>query len=200
MVDVFGESLSFLLVVAGVSLCVLEAFAPGAHFIVVGVALLVAGLIGLTFAPLASPIVLGALVLGVGGIALYVYRTYDFYQGTDRGTTRDAMDLLGAEARVVETVTPDGGRVKLTGRGGFDPTYSARTIEGHIETGERVVVVDPRGGNVLRVASADQADDIDRELAETNVATEETAPEQEVVSDESAVSETESESTTERTD
>lgn len=200
MVDVFGESLSFLLVVAGVSLCILEAFAPGAHFIVVGVALLVAGLIGLAFAPLASPIVLGALVLGVGGIALYVYRTYDFYQGTDRGTTRDAMDLLGAEARVVETVTPDGGRVKLTGRGGFDPTYSARTIEGHIDVGERVVVVDPRGGNVLRVASADQADDIDRELAETNVATEETAPEQEVVSDESAVSETESESTTERTD
>lgn len=167
MVDVFGESLSFLLVVAGVSLCVLEAFAPGAHFIVVGVALLAAGLIGLAFPVLSSPLALGALVLGVGGLALYIYRTYDFYQGTDRGTTRDAMDLLGAEARVLETVTPDGGRVKLTGRGGFDPTYSARSIEGTIEVGERVVVVDPRGGNVLRVAAADQADDIDRELAQT---------------------------------
>lgn len=181
MVDVFGESLSFLLVVAGVSLCVLEAFAPGAHFIVVGVALLVAGLLGLAFPALGTPIVLGVLVLGVGGIALYIYRTYDFYQGTDRGQTRDANDLLGAEARVIETVTPDGGRVKLTGRGGFDPTYSARSIEGTIEEGERVVVVDPRGGNVLRVAAADQADDIDRELADVADATtgSETAEERE---------------------
>jgi len=170
MVDVFGESLSFILVVLGVSLCVLEAFAPGAHFIVVGVALLVAGLIGLAFPPLATPIALGVLVLGVGGLALYLYRTYDFYQGTDRGTTRDAMDLLGAEAKVIETVTPDGGRVKLTGRGGFDPTYSARSIDGTIAVGERVVVTDPRGGNVLRVAAADQTDDIDRELAETRAA------------------------------
>lgn len=174
MVDVFGESLSFLLVVLGVSLCVLEAFAPGAHFIVIGVALLAAGLIGLAFPPLATPIVLGALVLGVGGLALYLYRTYDFYQGTDRGTTRDAMDLLGAEAKVIETVTPDGGRVKLTDRGGFDPTYSARSIDGTIETGTRVVVVDPRGGNVLRVAAADQADDIDRALAATRSAAENT--------------------------
>lgn len=171
MVDVFGESLSFLLVVLGVSLCVLEAFAPGAHFIVVGVALLAAGLIGLAFPPLASPIALGFLVLGVGGLALYVYRTYDIYKGTDRGSTRDAMDLLGAEAKVIETVTPDGGRVKLTGRGGFDPTYSALSIEGTIEVGQRVIVVDPRGGNVLRVASAEQADAIDRELAATQAAT-----------------------------
>lgn len=173
MVDVFGESLSFLLVVSGVSLIVLEAFAPGAHFIVIGVALLAAGLIGMLIGgPLATPLGLGALVLLVGGLALYIYRTYDFYQGTDRGTTRDSMDLLGAEARVLETVTPDGGRVKLTGRGGFDPTYTARSIEGTIEEGERVVVVDPRGGNVLRVASADQADDIDRELARTRAAAE----------------------------
>ena len=193
MVDVFGESLSFLLVVAGVSLCVLEAFAPGAHFIVVGVALLVAGLIGLAFAPLASPIVLGALVLGVGGIALYVYRTYDFYQGTDRGRTRDSMDLLGAEARVIETVTMDSGRVKLTGRGGFDPTYSARTIDGSIEVGERVVVVDPRGGNVLRVASAEQTDDIDRELAQTRAAAEESESVQETVSEREPSSEQEAE-------
>lgn len=167
MVDVFGESLSFILVVLGVSLCVLEAFAPGAHFIVVGVALLAAGLIGLAVPPLATPIALGVLVLGVGALALYLYRTYDFYQGTDRGRTRDSMDLLGAEAKVIETVTPDGGRVKITGRGGFDPTYSARSIDGTIEVGARVVVTDPRGGNVLRVAAADQADDIDRELAET---------------------------------
>lgn len=200
MVDVFGESLSFLLVVAGASLCILEAFAPGAHFIVVGVALLVAGLIGLAFAPLASPIVLGALVLGVGGIALYLYRTYDFYQGTDRGTTRDAMDLMGADARVIETVTPNGGRVKLTGRGGFDPTYSARSIDGTIEEGERVVVVDPRGGNVLRVASAAQADDIDRELAESHAAGEPVA-DREAGGDDGVVTEgeAESESTTERT-
>lgn len=199
MVDVFGESLSFLLVVAGVSLCILEAFAPGAHFIVVGVALLVAGLIGLAFAPLATPIVLGALVLGVGGIALYLYRTYDFYQGTDRGRTRDAMDLMGAEARVIEAVTPDGGRVKLTGRGGFDPTYSARSIDGTIEVGERVVVVDPRGGNVLRVAAAEQADEIDRELAESQAAAGDPAAERDVRTDDGAMAE-ESESATERTD
>lgn len=202
MVDVFGESLSFLLVVAGASLCILEAFAPGAHFIVVGVALLVAGLIGLAFGgPMAGPVVLGALVLGVGGLALYVYRTYDFYQGTDRGTTRDAKDLMGADARVIETVTPNGGRVKLTGRGGFDPTYSALSIDETIEEGERVVVVDPRGGNVLRVAAADQADDIDRELAESQ-SVGEPVTDRDAHSDDGVVteSEAESESTTERTD
>jgi membrane protein implicated in regulation of membrane protease activity len=163
MVELFGESLSFLLVVVGTGLCILEALAPGAHFIVLGVALLAAGLVGLFVPAAATPFVLGGLVLVVGLASLYVYRNYDIYQGTGRGQTRDADDFRGARGYVVEEVTPRSGRVKLES-GGFDPTYGARSISGTIEEGTEVVVVDPGGGNILKVERVDGQDDIDREL------------------------------------
>ncbi|MFW6385328.1 MAG: NfeD family protein, partial [Halodesulfurarchaeum sp.] len=88
MESLFGQSLSTLLFAAGVGLCILEAFAPGAHFIVVGVALLVAGLLGLLFPPVASPLILAVLILATGSAAFYVYRRTELYTGTDRGVTR----------------------------------------------------------------------------------------------------------------
>ncbi|WP_336034750.1 NfeD family protein [Halobacterium yunchengense] len=163
MVEVFGQSLSFLLVVVGTALCIMEALAPGAHLIVIGVALLVAGLVGLFVPAAATPFVLAGLVLAVGLAALWTYRNYDFYQGTGRGQTRDADDLRGERGYVTETVTERSGRVKLQS-GGFDPTYGARTISGTIEEGTDVVVVDPGGGNILTVEAVDGQDDIDREL------------------------------------
>ncbi|MCG1002240.1 MULTISPECIES: NfeD family protein [Halobacterium] len=163
MIEAFGYSLSFLLVVVGTALCVMEALAPGAHLIVLGVALLIAGLIGLFVPAAATPFVLAGLVLGVGIISLYLYRNYDIYQGTGRGQTLDADDLRGKRGYVLEEVTPRAGRVKLDS-GGFDPSYGARTISGTIEKDEEIVVVDPGGGNVLTVEAVDGADDIDREL------------------------------------
>jgi len=163
MVSLFGQSLSFLLFAAGVGLTILEAFAPGAHFIVLGIALLVAGLVGLLFPPAATPLVLGAIILLTGGGTYYVYRRFDFYKGSERGRTKNSDDLTGVRGYVTDRVTPRSGRVKLES-GGFDPTYAARSIDGEIEEGTEVIVVDPGGGNVVTVEAIETLDDIDREL------------------------------------
>ena len=146
------ETLPLLLVAAGLGLSVLEAFAPGAHFIVLGIALLAAGLVGLLIGPLASPIVLGALVLVFGGLALYGYREFDIYGGKGSGRTSDSTSLRGRTGRVTERVTPTEGEVKLDD-GGFNPFYAARSVDGEIEVGSEVVVIDPGGGNVVTVES-----------------------------------------------
>ncbi|MFC6988049.1 NfeD family protein [Haloplanus sp. GCM10025708] len=159
------QTFSLLLVVAGIVLSVAEALAPGAHFVVVGVALLAAGLVGLVLGPLASPFVLGALVLAFGALALYGYREFDLYGGKGSGRTSDSASLKGQTGRVTERVTPSEGEVKLES-GGFNPYYAARSIEGTIPEGTEVIVVDPGGGNVVTVESLDAVeDDIDRELA-----------------------------------
>jgi len=88
---VFGMSVSLVLVLVGAGLVVAEALAPGAHFIVAGVALLVAGLVGLILPPsLAAftPFVLAALVIVTGGAALFVYRQFDFYGAERRAPSR----------------------------------------------------------------------------------------------------------------
>ena len=173
MVVPLDLSLPLLLVLIGVGLVVAEAFAPGAHFIVLGVALLGAGLAGLVVAAFLPALVggllgtflLALLVLVFGGAALYVYREYDLYGGTGVGKTRDSDSLRGLTGRVTERVTETEGQVKLD-RGGFNPYYAARTTDGEIAEGEEVIVVDPGGGNVVTVESIGMVeDDIERELA-----------------------------------
>ncbi|GGN14242.1 NfeD family protein [Halarchaeum nitratireducens] len=167
MADLFGASLSLVLVVAGVALCIAEAFAPGAHFVVIGVALLVAGLAGVLLPGVVTPVVLALLVFVVGVLALWGYRRFELYEGSGRGKTEGSTSLRGARGVVTDRVTGSSGQIRLTDAGGFDPTYAARTIDGAdaIEEGTDVIVVDPGGGNVLTVAETDGADDIDRELA-----------------------------------
>ena len=164
--DLIGpETLPLLLIAAGLLLSVAEAIAPGANFIVVGIALLGAGLVGLALGPLASPFVLGLFVLLFGAIAFYGYHELDIYGGKGQAQTSDSDTLKGKTGRVTERVTRTGGEVKLDG-GGFNPYYSARSIEGEIAEGEEVMVVDPGGGNVVTVESLSYVeDDIDRELA-----------------------------------
>ncbi|MFB6109645.1 MAG: NfeD family protein [Halodesulfurarchaeum sp.] len=163
MVSVLGASLSTLLLLAGLVLIVLEGFAPGAHFIVLGVALLAAGLVGVLVPGAASPLVLGLAVLLAGAGSFYVYRHFEFYEGTDRGRTEGSAELAGARGYVTETVTPRSGQVKVED-GGFDPTYAARSVDGEIPEGQEVIVVDPGGGNVLTVEALSEQDAIDREL------------------------------------
>ena len=159
------ETLPLLLVLAGLGLSVAEALAPGANFVVLGVALLLAGLVGLVIGPLASPLVLGALVLCFGAIALYGYREFDIYGGKGTARTSDSDALTGSFGRVTEQVTPTEGEIKLES-GGFNPYYSARSMDGDIAVGTEVMVIDPGGGNVVTVAPVDGAEDeIDRELA-----------------------------------
>jgi len=129
------------------------------------VALLAAGIVGLLLGPLAGPLVLAVLVLVFGGLALAGYRRFDFYGESGVGQTSDSDSLRGRTGRVTERVTPQSGTVKLD-RGGFNPNYAARSIDGEIPVGTEVLVVDPGGGNVLTVTSLeDMEDDIDAELA-----------------------------------
>jgi membrane protein implicated in regulation of membrane protease activity len=162
-----GDNLPLFLLLAGAALTIAEAFAPGAHFIVVGVALLVAGLVGVFLpaglGPLA-PLILALLVLVSGSVTFYVYRQFDFYGGKGTAQTTDSSSLRGAMGRVTESVTPSSGEVKLD-KGGFNPYYRARSVDGEIPEGTEVMVVDPGGGNVVTVEAVDGLDDIDRELA-----------------------------------
>jgi membrane protein implicated in regulation of membrane protease activity len=159
------NTLPLLLTLAGLVLSIMEALAPGANFVVVGVALLAAGLVGLLVPALATPFVLGLMVVAFGAVALYVYRDLGIYDSDGDTQTTDSTDLKGSMARVTERVTPTEGEVKLDD-GGFNPYYSARSIDGEIAEGTRVMVVDPGGGNVVTVESVDtDTDEIDRELA-----------------------------------
>jgi len=161
------ETLPLLLITAGLLISLVEALAPGANFIVVGIGLLGAGLTGLLLSPLIalSPFILGILVLLFGSIGFYLYNEFDFYGGKGQAQTSDSSALQGKTGRVTERVTPSGGEVKLQG-GGFNPYYSARSLDTEIPEGTDVMVVDPGGGNVVTVESlAIIEDDIDRELA-----------------------------------
>jgi len=169
-VDLGPETLPLLLIVAGLGLSIAEAMAPGAHFAVLGVALLAAGIVGLLLGPLAGPVALAVLVLVFGSLALVGYRRFDIYGDGAAGQTSDSDSLRGRTGRVTERVTPQSGSVKLD-RGGFNPNYAARSIDGEISVGTEVLVIDPGGGNVLTVASLDEVeDDIDAELAQGRAA------------------------------
>ncbi|QCS43754.1 NfeD family protein [Natrinema versiforme] len=166
MVESLVGNVPLLLLVVGLVLMVLEAISPGAHLIVIGIALVGAGLIGVLFPAPLSPIILAGLTLVIGLAAAYIYNRFDFYGGKGTARTTDSDSLSGATGYVTETVTNRSGEVKLE-EGGFAPYYSARTTSGTIEEGEEVIVIDPGGGNVLTVESLDAIgeDEIDRALA-----------------------------------
>jgi membrane protein implicated in regulation of membrane protease activity len=183
--DVINLGLPSLLLLAGLALVVMEALAPGAHFMVVGVALLAAGIVGLGAASagvpvLAGPLALALMVLVFGAVTFFAYREFDVYGGGSRGSTSDSASLKSQSGRVTERVTATGGEVKLE-NGGFNPYYRARSMDGEIAEGEEVVVVDPGGGNVLTVMSLEgtSEDAIDRELARDRDAKSEPEPEPE---------------------
>ncbi|QFU82872.1 NfeD family protein [Natronorubrum aibiense] len=167
MLALLVENLPLVLLVAGLVLMGLEALSPGAHLIVIGVALVGAGMIGVLFPSPLSPFVLAALTLVIGLAAAYVYHEFDFYGGKGTAQTTDSSSLAGSIGYVTETVTARDGEVKLE-QGGFAPYYSARSTSGTIEEGEEIIVLDPGGGNVLTVESlgAIGEDEIDRALAE----------------------------------
>ncbi|MFB6200920.1 MAG: NfeD family protein [Halorhabdus sp.] len=168
MASVFGLNLPLLLLLAGSGLLIAEALAPGAYFIVLGIALLVAGLVGLALPSslgVFAVVIMAGLVVGVGAVTLYAYRQFDFYGGKGQGQTSDSDSLKGKTGRVTERVTDTDGQVKLDS-GGFNPHYQARAFDDDIAVGQEVIVVDPGGGNVLTVESMAVlgTDEIDDEL------------------------------------
>jgi len=164
--ELLGVSLSLLLFIAGAALIVAEALAPGTHFIVLGVALLVAGLVGFLIPPglgLLAPLILAAVVLVTTAVTYWGYEQVDI-GAPGRGQTLSSDSLQGQFGTVTERVTKTGGEVKLED-GGFNPYYQARSAGDPIAEGSEVMVVDPGGGNVLTVEVVDSAgDDIDRAL------------------------------------
>jgi membrane protein implicated in regulation of membrane protease activity len=169
---VFGIALSnlpLLLILVGAGLIIAEAFAPGAHFFVAGVALFFAGVIGVGVSALFGGgivllLAMTVTVLVSAAATLYGYRQIDIYGDSGEGRTSDSSSLRGETGRVTEAVTPTDGKVKLDD-GGFNPHYQARSIDGEIQEGTEVMVVDPGGGNVVTVESVSTLrDDIDREL------------------------------------
>jgi membrane protein implicated in regulation of membrane protease activity len=167
MVEPFGLSLSLFLVLLGTGLCIFEAFAPGAHFIVIGGALLVAGLVGIFFPSTATPLALALLVFVVGIGSLLAYRYLDLYQGSGEGQTLDAGDLRGMRGYATEEVTTRSGSVELQ-NAGFASSYGARTTSGTIEEGENVVVVDPGGGNIVTVEAVEDQNDNEQNDSDQN--------------------------------
>ncbi|AGB36476.1 membrane protease regulator [Natronococcus occultus] len=174
MIEVLFENVPLVLLATGLVLMGLEALSPGAHLIVIGVALAGAGLLGLLLPLPGGLFVLAALTLVIGIAATYVYREFDFYGGKGTQQTSDSSSLAGTTGYATETITNRGGEVKLD-EGGFAPYYSARTASGSIEEGEEIIVLDPGGGNVLTVESLDALgeDEIDRALARESTTPEE---------------------------
>ncbi|WP_227131600.1 NfeD family protein [Halorubellus salinus] len=163
-----GLGLPLLLVLAGAGLMLAEAVIPGAQFVVVGVALFLAGLVGILLGgAFTSVVALTLMTVAFGVFAYFAFREMDLYNGPDRGQTTDSDDLSGVTAVVTEKITARGGAIRLSEGGGFDPNYRARSEHGDIEEGTEVIVTDPGGGNVLTVESMDvvREDSIDRELA-----------------------------------
>jgi membrane protein implicated in regulation of membrane protease activity len=170
MVDAFSlfqANLPMLLLLAGAAMIVAEAFIPGAHFFVAGVALFAAGLVGLALPAglgVLNVLILTAVVIVSSIATLYAYRELDVYGGTGEGRTSDSSSLRGKTGRVTERVTPTDGEVKLES-GGFNPYYQARSVDGEIAEGEEIMVMDPGGGNLLTVeVVGNVTGEIDREL------------------------------------
>lgn len=158
--DLFeGEmDLSFWFAVVGLFVLMGEAFVPGGTMMVLGIGLMLAGVTGVLVPGVGSLLQLSILAGIYGAVAFVLFRKFDFY-GERGEQTSDRFRLQGEEGVVEQPVTTDAGKVKL--RQGFDPHYTARSYTGErIPEGTRVVVVDPRGGNVLDVAPVDEADDL----------------------------------------
>ncbi len=181
---VFGLALSnfpLLLILLGAALIVAEAFAPGAHFFVAGVALFMAGIVGVGVGALFGGGVILLLAMSVtvlvsASVTLYAYRQLDIYGGADGGQTSDSSSLRGQTGRVTDRVTATDGEVKLDS-GGFIAYYQARSMNSEIEEGTGVMGVDPRGGNVGTVETmSNPQKDIDREI-ESEAARQERASE-----------------------
>ncbi|MEF8831426.1 MAG: NfeD family protein, partial [Halobacteriales archaeon] len=138
MEDLLANSLPLVLFTAGILLTAAEALIPGANFIVLGIALTMAGLLGLAVPALATPLALAATTLIVGGVTFWTYRRFDVYGGRSKGQPMDSDSLKGREGVVTERVTASGGEVKLRG-GGFNPYYRARSLDEEITEGTDVL-------------------------------------------------------------
>ncbi|MFW5983970.1 MAG: NfeD family protein [Halobacteria archaeon] len=141
--------LSLIFAVVGLVLLLGEALVPGGTLMVLGTGLMGAGVTGQVFG--FNDILPLTVLTGVYGTAAFAgFKYFDFYG--ERGEQTSGADSLRGKTGIVRrTVTTEEGEVKLDS-GGFDPLFVARSATGdEIPEGARVRVVDPGGGNVLKV-------------------------------------------------
>jgi membrane protein implicated in regulation of membrane protease activity len=144
-----GAELSLIFAFVGLFLLLGEALVPGGALMVLGVGVMGAGVTGQIFG--FNGLLPLTILTGVYGAAAFAgFKKFDFYG--ERGEQTSGANTLRGETGVVKkTVTTQEGEVKLDS-GGFDPFFVARSATGEeIPKGERVRVVDPGGGNVLKV-------------------------------------------------
>lgn len=141
---------AFVVLVIGILLTMTGAFGDP-NLVIVGIAISITGIVGMFLGPYSTPVVLGAMIPIVGFLLYYLYRHVEFSSTERPEQTSNAQTLRGTTGRVTTAVTPRDGEVDLD-RPGFHGRYRARSTEGRLEKGTRVVVVDPGGGNVLTVA------------------------------------------------
>ncbi len=166
MEEWFGKQpIPVLLTLAGTILVTSEALMPGAYLIVLGGALFCAGVTGLLVPFLSGAFGLSVLVLGYGLLSFVLYREFSVLSGPSE-KTKSSDSLMGEVGVVSKRVDRNTGQVKLDI--GFNPHYQARSLKGgEIPEGTEVIVVDPGGGNVLKVKPVEQlqsvrnADEID---------------------------------------
>jgi membrane protein implicated in regulation of membrane protease activity len=141
--------LSLVFAFVGLFLLVGEALVPGGTLMVLGIGVMGAGVTGQLFGfdglfPL-------TVLTGVyGSVAFAGFRRFDVY-GERGEQTSEAESIKGRTGVVERAVTTQEGEVKLD-EGGFNPRFVARSATGdEIPEGTRIRVVDPGGGNVLKV-------------------------------------------------
>lgn len=141
--------LSLIFAFVGLFLLMGEALVPGGTLMVLGVGVMSAGITGQLFG-FDGLLPLTVLTGAYGAAAFAGFKYFDFYG--ERGEQTSGADSLRGETGVVKRkVTSQDGEVKLDS-GGFDPSFVARSATGDdIPEGTRVRVVDPGGGNVLKV-------------------------------------------------
>lgn len=151
-----SETIIIGTLVAGAVLMILEALAPGANFIVVGVTLLLTGLSALLIPGITLPVLLLIFIL-IGGSTLYFYNNVSIYEeNVDK--TSDSKDLEYTEGVVINKVTTTEGRVKLDQGSGMSRKFQARCPQGSIEEGTRIIVTDSGGGSILEVVPENEKD------------------------------------------
>jgi membrane protein implicated in regulation of membrane protease activity len=136
----------------GLGLMILEAIVGGIlqdNLLVLGLSSLVTGVLGILFS-IESLLILTVLLGFWGIIIYYILENYSFFG--ERGEQTSVADSLKGEVGIATNdIDRYNGQVKLN-NDGFDPHYFARSINGEkIQEGAKIEVVDPRGGNVLKV-------------------------------------------------
>lgn len=164
------NNLAEVLLLIGLLLAITETVVPGSQLIVIGTGVFFAGLVALLFPPAANIFVAPVLMIVFSVVFFLVYDRLDIYDSNGTQKTKDSSSLEGQRGRIIEEVTATSGRVKLE-NGGFNPNYEARAFNESIPEGEKVIVVDSGGGNVVTVTALHNVEggEIERELEkETN--------------------------------